>query len=185
MINILEKANQNLHHIDLFSKLLADRIIFISEAICPEVVTEVQAQLLYLSAISQDPIRMYINSPGGRIYDGLGLCDTMDMVKKTCVIETINIGLCASMASVLLMKGTKGHRFSLPNCTTMIHQPSGGAGGQATDIEIDCKEVLRLKALLNKIIEECTGQDLSDKMERDCWLTAEMAKELGIIDEIK
>ena len=185
MIHILEKNNQNLAHIDLYSKLMTDRIIFISQVIDSDLVTEVQAQLLYLASINSDPIKIYINSPGGSCYDGFGLYDTMQLIKKTCIIETCNIGLCASMASFLLAGGTKGHRYSLPNSTVMIHQPSAGTFGKVTDMQVDVKEFERVKSKLIQIFNENCGQDHSEVMERDFWIDAEKAVEMGIIDKIK
>lgn len=173
--------------IDIFSKLIDERIIFLSEDIDSEVCNIIKAQLLYLDTENNDDISIYIDSGGGSVYSGLGLLDVMDYVKSDII--TVNTGLAASMASVVLCSGTKGKRKSLKRSRTMIHQPLlyGGWVQQASDVEIEAKEVNHLKKELYKIISEKTGQPY-DKVykdgDRDYWMSAQDAKKYGMIDEI-
>ena len=172
--------------VDIFSKLLEDRIIFLSTDIDDYVCNIIKAQLMYLESLSDDDIEIYIDSPGGSVYSGLGLLDVMDYVKPDIV--TINTGLAASMAAVVLCSGTKGKRKSLKRSRTMIHQPLGYGGyAQASDMEIEAKEINSLKKELYEIISERTGQTY-DKVhkdsDRDYWMTSQDAKKYGMIDEI-
>ena len=171
---------------DIYSRLLKDRIIFLGEDVNEHTANLVVAQMLFLEA--EDPkkdIIFYINSPGGSVYDGMAIYDTMQFVK--CDVQTVGIGVQASMGAFLLSSGAKGKRFMLPHATTMIHQPSSGTRGKVTDMEIDLKEGLRLKKLLNEVLAKNTGQKLATiekDVERDYWMTAEEAKKYGLIDDI-
>lgn len=172
--------------ISVYNRLFLERIIFLGKEVDDEIANNIVAQMLYLD--SEDPgkdIRLYINSPGGSITAGLAIFDTMQHIKSD--VATICVGLAASMGSFLLMAGTKGKRFALPHSRIMIHQPIGGARGQATDIAIEAKEILRLKHLLNKEYADRTGQPV-EKIERDTdrdnFLSAEEAKEYGLIDRV-
>lgn len=171
---------------DVFSRLMADRIIFLGTEIDDTVANVIIAQLLYLS--SQDPeapITMYLNTPGGSVYDGLAIYDTMQYISNE--VQTVCTGLAASMGSVLLCAGEKGKRFALPHSRIMIHQPLGGAHGQASDIEITAKEILKLKGELYQIIADHSGKTLKQiekDADRDHWLTAKEAVEYGMIDDI-
>jgi ATP-dependent Clp protease protease subunit len=173
--------------LDIYTKLLNDRIVFLNDEIDTYTAELIKSQLLYLEQIDdRKDIKMYINSPGGSVYDGLGILDTMDFIRPDII--TVNTGLAASMAAVILCAGTKGKRKSLKRSRTMIHQPIGYTGyAQASDIEIDAKEINSLKKELYEIISENTGQKY-DKVERDSdrdyWMNAKEAKEYGIIDEI-
>ena len=173
--------------VDVFSKLLDDRIIFLSTEVDEYVTNIIKAQLLYLESESDDDISIYIDSPGGSVYTGLGLLDVMDFVKPDIV--TINTGLAASMAAVILCSGTKGKRFALKRSRTMIHQPMTGFNSyaQASDMEIEAKEINSLKKELYEIISDNTGQ-VYDKVykdgDRDYWMTAQDAKKYGMVDEI-
>lgn len=171
---------------DIYSRLLKDRIIFLGEDVNEHTANLVVAQMLFLeSEDAKKDIIFYINSPGGSVYDGLAIYDTMNFVK--CDIQTVGIGLQASMGAFLLSSGTKGKRFMLPHAKTMIHQPSSGTRGKVTDMEIDLKESIKLKKLLNEILAKNTGQKLAKieaDVERDYWMTAEEAKKYGIIDGI-
>ena len=172
--------------VDIFSKLLDDRIIFLSTDVDDYVCNIIKAQLLYLETESDEDIKLYIDSGGGSVYSGLGLLDVMDFIKPDII--TVNTGLAASMAAVILCSGTKGKRKALKRSRTMIHQPSTYSGySQATDIEIEAKEINSLKRELYEIISENTGQTY-DKVyndsERDYWLTSIEAKKYGLIDEI-
>ena len=183
---VIEKSGSVEKVYDIYSRLVKDRIIFLGTEIDDYVANAVVAQLLFLE--TQDPgkeISLWINSPGGVITSGLAIYDTMNFI--TSPVKTVCIGQACSMGSFLLSAGAKGKRVSLPNSTIMIHQPSGGAGGQATDILITSNEIQRLKKLLTEKYVEHTGQDfdkLLDMMERDKFLTPEEALELGLIDEI-
>jgi ATP-dependent Clp protease protease subunit len=172
--------------VDIFSKLLEDRIIFLSTEVDDYVCNIIKAQLLYLEMESDKDIKIYIDSGGGSVYSGLGLLDVMDFVKPDII--TVNTGLAASMAAVILCSGTKGKRKALRRSRTMIHQPLGYTGyAQATDMEIEAKEINSLKKELYEIISDTTGQ-VYDKVykdsERDYWMTASEAKKYGMIDEI-
>ena len=183
---ILEERQLNVTQMDVFSRLMADRIIFLGTEIDDTVANVIIAQLLYLS--SQDPespITMYLNTPGGSVYDGLALYDTMQYISNE--VQTVCTGLAASMGSVLLCAGEKGKRFALPHSRIMIHQPLGGAHGQASDIEITAKEILKLKGELYQIIADHSGKTLKQiekDADRDHWLTAKEAVEYGMIDSI-
>ncbi len=183
---VIEKSQFGERAFDIYSRLLKERIIFLSGPIDDAVANTVIAQLLFLE--SEDPkkdIHLYINSPGGYIHSGLALFDTIRHIKPE--VSTICIGMAASMASVLLSAGTKGKRFILPNAEVMIHQPHGGAQGQASDIEISAKQILKQRALLNNIMAKNTGKPLSQiqkDMDRDYYMSAEEAKKYGIIDKI-
>lgn len=171
---------------DIYSRLLKDRIIFLGDAVNEHTANLIVAQLLFLD--NQDPkkdIYLYINSPGGSVYDALAIFDTMNFVKAD--VQTVGIGVQASAAAFLLSSGAKGKRFILPNGTVMIHQPSSGTRGKVTDQEIDLRESLRVKNLLEDIMAKNTGQKKSqihEDMERDRWMTAEEAKKYGLVDGI-
>ena len=183
---VVEQTSRGERSYDIFSRLLNDRIIFLSEEVNDTTASLVVAQLLYLEA--QDPdkdIQFYINSPGGSVTSGMAIYDTMQYVK--CDVSTICIGMAASMGAFLLSSGARGKRFALPNSEIMIHQPSGGAQGQATDIQIVAEQILRTKKKLNEILAANTGQSLETiaaDTERDNWMTAEEAKAYGLIDEL-
>lgn len=183
---VVEQSNRGERSYDIFSRLLKERIIFVTGEVNDQMADLVIAQLLFLE--SEDPkkdIQLYINSPGGSVSAGLAIYDTMQYVKPD--VSTICVGMAASMGAILLTSGAKGKRYALPNADTLIHQPLGGAQGQASDIEIHAKNILKKRELLNKILSERTGQPL-EKIERDTdrdfILTAEEAKEYGLIDEI-
>ena len=183
---VVEHTHRGERPWDIFSRLLKDRIIFLGTPIDDRVANVIIAQLLYLE--SEDPdkeIAIYVNSPGGVITSGLAIYDTMRHVK--CPITTICIGQAASMGAFLLSSGEKGRRFALPNARIMIHQPLGGAQGQASDIEIQAKEILRMRSLLNQVLADNTGQPLDQialDTDRDRYMTAIEAKEYGLIDEV-
>lgn len=183
---ITEERQLNVAQMDVFSRLMMDRIIFLGTAIDDYTANVIQAQLLFLeSSDSSKDIQIYINSPGGSVYAGLGIYDTMQYIKPR--IATICTGLAASMASVLLCAGEKGMRCALPHSRVMIHQPMGGAEGQASDMEITCREIQKLKKELYEIISNHSGQPF-DKVyadsDRDHWFTADEAREYGMIDEV-
>jgi len=183
---VIERSGRGERAYDLYSRLLKDRIVFIGSEINDAVANLVVAQMLFLEA--EDPsktIHLYINSPGGEVTAGLAIYDTMQYIKSE--ISTICIGQAASMAALLLAAGTKGKRYTLPHSRIMIHQPLGGAQGQATDVDIQAREILRIKRLLNEILAEHTGKPLGEvekDTERDFYMTAEMAREYGIVDEV-
>ena len=183
---VVEQSNKGERAYDIYSRLLKERIIFLTGQINDNVASLVTAQLLFLEA--EDPkkeIYLYINSPGGLVTAGLGIYDTMQYVKPD--ISTLCIGQAASMGSFLLAAGTKGKRFSLPNSRIMVHQPSAGFQGQATDIEIHANEVLSLKKRLNEIYSKHTGKNVDEiksALERDNFMTADIAKSFGLIDEV-
>ena len=183
---VVEQTNRGERSYDIFSRLLNDRIIILNEEVNNASAGVVVAQLLYLEG--QDPekdISLYINSPGGVITDGMAIYDTMQYIK--CDVSTICLGMAASMGAVLLAAGAKGKRFALPNSEIMIHQPSGGAQGQATDISIHANHILRVKDKLNHILSERTGQPLEviqKDTERDNFMTAQEALEYGLIDKV-
>jgi len=183
---IIEERQLNVAQMDVFSRLMMDRIIFLSTDVNDYTATVVQGQLLYLDSV--DPgkdVSIYINSPGGSVSAGLGLYDTMQFIKSD--VSTICIGMAASMAAVLLVAGQSGKRFALPHSRVMIHQPLGGVQGQASDIEITAREILKYKKELYSIISHHSGQPV-EKVEhdgdRDFWMTASEAKEYGMIDSI-
>ena len=183
--NVLEKTSNSERVYDLYSRLLKDRIIFISGEIDDNLSNIVVSELLYLDSISHDDINMYINSPGGSITSGMAIYDTMNYIKSD--VATICIGMAASMASILLSSGTKGKRCALENSEVMIHQPLGGASGQATEIKIAAKRILKLKDKINNILSINTGNDIKkieDDTERDNFMDSYEALEYGIIDEV-
>ena len=183
---VIEQTHRGERAYDLYSRLLKDRIIFLGTPVDDDVANVIVAQMLFLE--SEDPdkdINLYINSPGGSVTSGLAIYDTMQYVK--CQVSTICMGQAASMGALLLTAGAKGKRYSLPHSRIMIHQPSGGFGGQASDIELHAKEILRLKAKLNEIMQKHTGQPLDrleKDMDRDFFMGAGEAKEYGLIDEV-
>ncbi len=183
---VVEQTNRGERSYDIYSRLLKDRIIFLGSAVDDTVANLVIAQLLFLEAEAPDKdISLYINSPGGSITAGMAIYDTMQHVRPD--VSTICVGLAASMGAFLLAAGAKGKRFALPNAEIMIHQPWGGTQGQATDIEIRTRQILKAKATLNRILSERTGQDLEKVQrdtERDYYMTAVEAKEYGLIDEV-
>lgn len=183
---VIEKSREGERAYDIYSRLLKDRIIFLGTGINDDVANAVVAQLLFLDQQdSNKDILMYINSPGGVVYSGLAILDTMKHLN--CDVTTIAVGMAASMGSLLLSSGTKGKRYALPNAMVHMHQPLGGAQGQASDIEIEAKEILRLKDLLAGILAENTGKKkatIVKDFDRDVHLTAQQAKEYGLIDEI-
>lgn len=184
-INVLEKSSNYLTSVNIYSKLLQNNIVFINEPICTKTVSEYQSQLLYLQSIGVKKIDIYINSPGGSVYDCLGLYDLIQNLKnKGIIIRTINVGLAASAAAVLLLSGSNGYRDSLPNCRILLHQPSSGTYGTVTDMTIELVECQELKRILNDIIRKHTSEDVLNHLERDFWLDANKAKELKIIDNI-
>jgi ATP-dependent Clp protease protease subunit len=183
---VIENEGRYERAYDIYSRLLKDRIIFLGQDVNEATANTIVAQLLFLQ--SQDPkkdIFFYINSPGGSVYDALAIYDTMQYVTND--IQTVGIGVQASAAAFLLSSGTKGKRFMLPNATAMIHQPSSGTRGRVTDQEIDLRESLRIKKLLESIMAKNTGQavdKIHDDMERDKWLTAAEAKKYGLVDDV-
>ena len=183
---VVEQSSKGERAYDIYSRLLKERIIFLTGQINDNVASLITAQLLFLEA--EDPkkeIYLYINSPGGLVTAGLGIYDTMQYIKPE--ISTLCIGQAASMGSFLLAAGTKGKRFSLPNSRIMVHQPSAGFQGQATDIEIHANEVLSLKKRLNEIYSRHTGksvEEIKSALERDNFMTADLAKSFGLIDEV-
>lgn len=183
---IIEERQLNVAAMDVFSRLMMDRIIFLGVPINDDVANIIQAQLLYLdSTESKSDIQLYINSPGGSVYAGLGIYDTMQLVSSD--VATICTGMAASMSAILLTAGADGKRSALPHSRVMIHQPMGGAEGQATDIEITAREIVKLKRELYEIISLHSGKpvDIIEKdADRDYWMTSKEAKEYGMIDEI-
>lgn len=183
---VIEQTGRGERSYDIFSRLLNDRIIFLGEEVTDVSANLIVAQLLFLE--SEDPnkdIQLYINSPGGSVSAGMAIYDTMHYVK--CDVSTICMGMAASMGAFLLAGGAKGKRFALPNAEVMIHQPSGGAQGQATDIKIVADKILQTKKKLNEMLAANTGQPydvIAADTERDRWMTAEEAKAYGLIDEI-
>lgn len=183
---VIEQEGRMERAYDIYSRLLKDRIIFLGDELNQQVANVIVAQMLFLE--NQDPTKdiiFYINSPGGSVYDAFAVYDTMQFVK--CDIQTVGVGIQASAAAFLLSSGAKGKRMLLPHATVMIHQPSTGTKGRVSDVEIDLKESLRLKKLLNEVLAKNTGQKLSrveKDVERDLWMDAEEAKEYGLIDKI-
>lgn len=183
---VVESSGRGERAYDIYSLLLKERIIFLGTAIDDQVANVIVAQLLFLN--HEDPekeIQMYINSPGGVIYAGLAIYDTMQMISNP--ISTVAVGVTASFGTVILTAGTKGRRFALPNATIHMHQPLGGAQGQATDIEIQAKQILRLKALLNDMMAKHTGQPLEvieRDLDRDYYLDAKQAVAYGLVDQV-
>lgn len=183
---VVEQTGRGERAYDIYSRLLKDRIIFLSDEVNDTTASLVVAQLLFLEAEDPDKdIHLYINSPGGSVTAGMAIYDTMQYIKPD--VSTICIGMAASMGAFLLNAGAKGKRFALPNSEIMIHQPLGGAKGQATDIEIHAKWILKIKERLNKILSERTGQPIEkiqEDTERDNFMSAQEAKEYGLIDEV-
>ncbi|WEG10884.1 ATP-dependent Clp endopeptidase proteolytic subunit ClpP [Pullulanibacillus sp. KACC 23026] len=183
---VIEQSSRGERSYDIFSRLLKDRIILIGEEINDQVANSVVAQLLFLAAEDQEKdISLYINSPGGSTTAGFAIYDTMHYIKPD--IRTICTGMAASFGAILLLAGTKGKRFALPNSEIMIHQPLGGARGQATDIELSAKRIIKLRERLNQIISERTGQTLekvAKDTDRDFFMSPEEAKGYGIIDDV-
>jgi ATP-dependent Clp protease protease subunit len=183
---IIEERQMNVAQMDVFSRLMMDRVMFLGTAINDQVANVIQAQLLFLQSV--DPkrdIQMYINSPGGSVYAGLGIYDTMQYISPD--VATICTGMAASMGAVLLCAGEKGKRTALPHSRVMIHQPLGGAQGQASDIEITAREILKLKDELYQIISNHSGQTLekvNQDSDRDYWMKADEAKNYGMVDEV-
>ncbi len=183
---VIESSGRGERAFDIYSRLLKERIIFLTSPIDDNIASLVCAQLLFLeSEDSKKDINLYINSPGGVVTAGLAIYDTMNYIR--CDVSTLCMGQAASMGSFLLMAGTKGKRFILPHARVMVHQPSGGARGQATDIEIQAKEILYLKSLINDIYSQHTGQTvekIKEALERDNFMNAQQAKDFGLVDEI-
>ncbi|GIV66229.1 MAG: ATP-dependent Clp protease proteolytic subunit [Bellilinea sp.] len=183
---VIESTGRGERAYDIYSLLLKERIVFVGTPIDDQIANLIVAQLLYLSKEDPDKgIQMYINSPGGMIYAGMAIYDTMMMIPNK--ISTVAVGVTASFGTVLLAAGTKGQRYALPHATIHMHQPLGGASGQASDIEIQAKEILRLKSRLNEILAECTGQPLEvieRDTERDFYMDAQQAVEYGLVDQV-
>lgn len=183
---IMEERELNVLPLDVFSRMMMERIIFLGTPITDEVANIITAQLLYLESVSKkDPIQIYINSPGGYVHAGLGIYDTMQYIEP--VVSTICMGLAASMASIILCAGTKGKRYALPHSKIMIHQPMGGAEGQASDILIAANEIMKTKTELINLISTHTNQPIetvSVDIDRDFWMTSVEAKEYGMIDSV-
>ncbi len=183
---VIENTGRVERAFDIYSLLLRERIVFLGTPIDDQVANLIVAQLLYLDR--EDPekdINLYINSPGGVIYAGLAIYDTMNLIRPA--VSTICVGTCASMATILLASGAKGKRYALPNATVHMHQPLGGVRGQASDMEIQAKEILRLRALINSILVERTGQDeerIVRDTDRDFFMNAEQAVAYGLVDEV-
>ena len=184
---VVDKTSKGERAYDIYSRLLKDRIIFLTGPIAEDMAASVCAQLLYLESASKDKdISMYIQSPGGYVHSGLAIYDTMQYIKPD--VSTVCVGMAASAGSMLLMAGAKGKRVALPNSKIMIHQPSGGFKGQATDMEIHVKDMMETKTRLNNLYAKHTGQTLdtiNDAMERDNFMTAEEAIEFGLVDKIE
>ena len=183
---VIEQTNRGERSYDIYSRLLKDRIIILGDEVNNVTANLIVAQLLFLEAEDPDKdIMFYINSPGGSISDGMAIYDTMKYIK--CDVSTICMGMAASMGAFLLAGGTKGKRFALPNAEVMIHQPLGGAKGQATDIQITAQHIIKTKERMNRMLAEFTGQPIeriNNDVERDNWKTAEEAKAYGLIDDI-
>lgn len=183
---VIEQSGRGERAYDIYSRLLRERIVFLVGGVNDQVANLVCAQLLFLESENPDKdIFLYINSPGGSVSAGLSIYDTMNFIKPE--VSTLCMGMAASMGSFLLMAGAKGKRFALPNSRVMIHQPSGGAQGQASDIEIQAREILKTREQLNRIYAERTGQPvekIAADMERDTWLSPTEAKDYGLIDQV-
>ncbi len=183
---IIEERQMNVAQMDVFSRLMMDRIIFLGTGIDDQVANIIQAQLLFLESVDpKKDIQIYLNSPGGSVYAGLGIYDTMQYISPN--VATICTGIAASMGAVLLCAGEKGRRTALKHSRVMIHQPLGGAQGQASDIEITAREIIKLKKELFEIIADHSGQDYDkvvEESDRDFWMTAEEALKYGMIDEV-
>ncbi len=183
---VVEETNRGERAYDIYSRLLKERVVFLGDQVTPETANIVIAQLLHLAyEDSKKDIKLYINSPGGSVYDGLAIIDTMNYIEPD--VQTIGIGLQASMGAMLLSAGTKGKRYCLPNARIMIHQPSSGTEGKITDQEIALKEGIYLKKVLIDMMAKNTGKsakEIEKAMDRDNWMSAKEAKEYGIIDEV-
>ena len=183
---VIEQTAHGERSYDIYSRLLKDRVVFLGSAIDDQVANSIVAQLLFLETDNPDAdINLYINSPGGSVTAGMAIFDTMNYIR--CPVRTVCVGLAASMGAFLLMAGEKGKRLALPNSEVMIHQPSGGASGQATDVTIHAEWLLRTKNKMNNLMAQMTGQPLdriAHDVERDCFMSAQEALEYGIIDEI-
>lgn len=182
---VIEKENNSERSYDIFSRLLKERIILLNGEINDTLSNSIIAELLYLDSVSNDDISLYINSPGGSITSGLAIYDTMNLINSD--VSTICVGMAASMGAFLLSSGTKGKRYALPNAEVMIHQPLGGAEGQATEIKIAAERILKSRDKLNKILSKNTGKDISiieHDTERDNFMNSEEAFEYGLIDKI-
>lgn len=184
--SVYENTGRGERQWDVFSRLLSDRIVFIGTPINDQVANAIIAQLLFLQMEdSKKDINIYINSPGGSVTSGMAIYDTMNFL--TCDVGTWCIGMAASMGTILLAGGTKGKRYALPNSRVMIHQPSGGAQGQTSDISIQAKEIIRWRETLNRVLSEKTGQEvdrIQKDSDRDYWMTAEEAMEYGVVDNV-
>ena len=183
---VVEQSNRGERSYDIYSRLLKDRIIFLGEEVNDVTASLVVAQLLFLAAEDPDKdINLYINSPGGSVTAGMAIYDTMQYIKPD--VSTICIGMAASMGAFLLAGGAKGKRYALPNAEIMIHQPLGGARGQATDIQIQAEQILKIKEKMNRMLSENTGKDFAQvclDTERDNYMSAQEAKEYGLVDEV-
>ncbi len=183
---VVENTSRGERAYDIFSLLLKERIIMLGTPINDQVANLIVAQLLYLASDDPTkPIRLYINSPGGQVYAGLAIYDTIQQIE--CPVSTVAVGFAASFGTVLLTAGTKGMRYALPNSTIHMHQPLGGAQGQASDIAIQANEILRLRKSLNEILSKHTGQtiqQIENDTDRDVFMTAQQAKEYGLVDEV-
>ena len=182
---VIDKVNNSERVYDIYSRLLKDRIIIINGEINNNLANSVVAQLLFLDSLNNEDISVYINSPGGSVTDGMAIYDTINFINSD--VSTIGMGMCASMGAFLLSSGTKGKRYALPNCEVMIHQPLGGAQGQATEIKIAAEHILKTKDKLNKILSNNTGKELSiieKDTDRDNFMSANEALDYGIIDKI-
>jgi len=183
---VIETSGRGERAYDIYSLLLKERIIMLTTPISEQIASLVVAQLLYLAREDPEkPIRLYINSPGGQVYSGMAIYDTMQQIE--CPVSTVALGFTASFGTVLLTAGTKGLRYALPNATVHMHQPLGGTQGQASDIAIQANEILRLRKSLNEIISSHTGQSIErieNDTDRDIFMTAEEAKEYGLVDEV-
>jgi len=183
---VVETSGHGERYFDIYSLLLRNRIVFLGTPINDQISNLIVAQLLYLSSEDPEaPIQMYINSPGGQVYSGMAIYDTMQMIPNQ--LSTLAVGMTASFGTVLLTAGTKGHRYALPNATIHMHQPLGGAQGQATDIEIQAREILRLRDKLNEILSKHTGQSIEtieQDTNRDFYLDAQGAVEYGLVDQV-
>ena len=191
-VSIIEQAQSRMAVLDLQSKLLQNNNLFLTEEVDRKSIATLQAELFYLTSkmtpeeSETDPITIYINSPGGEVYSCLGLYDVMQLfINQGYVIRTINIGCAASAAAVILLSGSKGHRYCLPNSTLMLHQPSGGTYGPVTDMKIAVEEADRLKKIMNNIVRQHAGDEVVELMERDAWISPEEALKFNLIDEIK
>jgi ATP-dependent Clp protease protease subunit len=191
-VSIIEQAQSRMAVLDLQSKLLQNNQIWFTEEVNEQSIATIQAELFYLASkmspeeSKNDPITIYINSPGGEVYSCLGLYDVMQLfINQGYVIRTINIGLAASAAAVILLAGSKGYRYCLPHSTTMLHQPSSGTYGTITDMKIAVEEGDRLKKLLNDIVIQHAGEQVVELMERDAWISPEEALKFNLIDDIK